>query len=89
MTAFVPYRIKKVSPNTNPAKASKPPLTRDERIAKNLKIPFSVDFIINCSTDEFNELNINLNEGQSNLCKDIRRRGKNKVNKILMIPEKY
>jgi len=79
VTAFTPYRIKKVSPTVNTEKTGKIPQTRDERIVKNLKIPYSVDFIINSSTEEFNELNINLNEEQRNLCRDIRRRGKNKI----------
>ena len=67
--------------------AKKPPESRDERIAKSLDIPFSVDLIINSSTEEFNELNINLNEEQINLCRDIRRRGKNKVMQKKMILE--
>ena len=77
MTALVPYRIKKVSGMIETAQKTHE--SRDERIAKSLNIPFSVDFIINSSTDKFNEININLNEEQRNACRDIRRRGKNKV----------
>ena len=79
VTAFVPYRIKRVSPVQSGHPAIRSPQTRDERMVKNMKIPFSVDFIINSSTEQFNEFNINLNEEQRNLCRDIRRRGKNKV----------
>jgi len=79
VTAFVPYRIKRVSPVRGVHSAIRSPQTRDERMVKNMKIPFSVDFIINSSTEQFNEFNINLNEEQRNLCRDIRRRGKNKI----------
>jgi len=79
VTAFVPYRIKRVSPVQSGHPAIRSPQTRDERMVKNMKIPFSVDFIINSSTEQFNEFNINLNEEQRNLCRDIRRRGKNKI----------
>ncbi|KAK7939275.1 hypothetical protein WMY93_002601 [Mugilogobius chulae] len=56
-------------------------LTRDEQRAKNLKIPFTVDMIINLPVDDFNELmsKHQLNEAQLALVRDIRRRGKNKV----------
>uniref|UniRef100_A0A673AVA8 BZIP domain-containing protein n=1 Tax=Sphaeramia orbicularis TaxID=375764 RepID=A0A673AVA8_9TELE len=56
-------------------------LTRDEQRAKALKIPFTVDMIINLPVDDFNELmsKHQLNEAQLALVRDIRRRGKNKV----------
>lgn len=56
-------------------------LTRDEQRAKALKIPFTVDMIINLPVDDFNELMTKhqLNEAQLALVRDIRRRGKNKV----------
>ncbi|XP_072300590.1 nuclear factor erythroid 2-related factor 2a [Eucyclogobius newberryi] len=56
-------------------------LTRDEQKAKTLKIPFTVDMIINLPVDDFNELmsKHQLNEPQLALVRDIRRRGKNKV----------
>lgn len=56
-------------------------LTRDEQRAKSLKIPFTVDMIINLPVDDFNELmsKHQLNEAQLALVRDIRRRGKNKV----------
>ena len=43
-----------------------------------------VDYIINCSMDKFTELLAfeGLSEEQVTYCKDIRRRGKNKVRRI-------
>ena len=79
MTAFDPYRLKKVSIETKEAIAYNPTLSRDEQSVRDLKIGCSVDFIINSSTDQFNDLLIKTNEDQRNLCKDIRKRGKNKV----------
>ena len=78
VTALVPYRIKKIGHQEEPSATR---LTSDERLAKKLNIPFRVNYIINCSMEEFSELlnNRGLNRGQSNLCRDIRRRGKNKV----------
>ncbi|XP_077584766.1 nuclear factor erythroid 2-related factor 2a [Stigmatopora nigra] len=56
-------------------------LSRDQQRAKALKIPFSVDMIINLPVDDYNELisKNELNESQLALVRDIRRRGKNKV----------
>ncbi|XP_057708159.1 nuclear factor erythroid 2-related factor 2a isoform X1 [Corythoichthys intestinalis] len=56
-------------------------LSRDEQRAKALKIPFSIDMIINLPVDDYNELisKNQLNETQLALVRDIRRRGKNKV----------
>lgn len=56
-------------------------LSRDEAKAKSLKIPFTVDMIINLPVDDFNEMmsKHQLNEAQLALVRDIRRRGKNKV----------
>ncbi|KAM9342697.1 nuclear factor erythroid 2-related factor 2a [Pholidichthys leucotaenia] len=56
-------------------------LSRDEQRAKSLKIPFTVDVIINLPVDDFNEImsKHQLNEAQLALVRDIRRRGKNKV----------
>ncbi|XP_061579465.1 nuclear factor erythroid 2-related factor 2a [Cololabis saira] len=56
-------------------------LSRDELRARSLKIPFTVDMIINLPVDDFNELmsKHQLNEPQLALVRDIRRRGKNKV----------
>lgn len=56
-------------------------LSRDEQRAKALKIPLSVDTIINLPVDDFNEVmsKHQLNEAQLALVRDIRRRGKNKV----------
>ncbi|XP_068602203.1 nuclear factor erythroid 2-related factor 2a [Brachionichthys hirsutus] len=56
-------------------------LSRDEQRAKALKIPFTVNTIINQPVDDFNELmsKHRLNDAQLALVRDIRRRGKNKV----------
>ncbi|XP_043080508.1 transcription factor NF-E2 45 kDa subunit [Puntigrus tetrazona] len=57
------------------------PLSRDERRAVALKIPFSLDKIVNLPVDDFNELltQFTLSDAQLALVRDIRRRGKNKV----------
>ncbi|KAE8293488.1 Nuclear factor erythroid 2-related factor 2 [Larimichthys crocea] len=57
------------------------PLSRDERRAMALKIPFPMDKIINLPVDDFNELltHYTLTDSQLALVRDIRRRGKNKV----------
>uniref|UniRef100_UPI0037E75567 transcription factor NF-E2 45 kDa subunit n=1 Tax=Semicossyphus pulcher TaxID=241346 RepID=UPI0037E75567 len=56
-------------------------LSRDERRAMALKIPFPMDKIINLPVDDFNELltQYTLTDTQLALVRDIRRRGKNKV----------
>ncbi|XP_042263983.1 transcription factor NF-E2 45 kDa subunit [Thunnus maccoyii] len=61
--------------------SSPAPLSRDERRAVALKIPFPMDKIINLPVDDFNELltQYSLTETQLALVRDIRRRGKNKV----------
>ncbi|XP_078544468.1 transcription factor NF-E2 45 kDa subunit [Lissotriton helveticus] len=55
--------------------------SRDERRAITMKIPFSIQKIINLPVDDFNELlsKYQLNDAQLALIRDIRRRGKNKV----------
>lgn len=57
------------------------PLSRDERRAMALKIPFPLDKIVNLPVDDFNELltQYTLSDAQLALVRDIRRRGKNKV----------
>lgn len=57
------------------------PLSRDERRAMSLKIPFPMEKIINLPVDDFNELltEYTLTDSQLALVRDIRRRGKNKV----------
>ena len=57
------------------------PVSRDERRAMALKIPFPMDKIINLPVDDFNELltQYTLTDTQLALVRDIRRRGKNKV----------
>lgn len=54
---------------------------RDEKKALQLKIPISMEDIVNLPMDEFNERlsRHELNEVQLSLIRDIRRRGKNKV----------
>ncbi|CAG6021466.1 unnamed protein product [Menidia menidia] len=56
-------------------------LSRDERRAMALKIPFPMEKIINLPVDDFNELltQHTLTDTQLALVRDIRRRGKNKV----------
>jgi hypothetical protein len=55
--------------------------SRDEKRAKMLKIPLTMDEIIESSVDHFTELlsEHDLNETQLQLVRDIRRRGKNKL----------
>lgn len=68
--------------NKQPGSSSTPaPLSRDERRAVALKIPFPMDKIINLPVDDFNELltQYTLTDSQLALVRDIRRRGKNKV----------
>lgn len=56
-------------------------LSRDERRAMALKIPFPLEKIVNLPVDDFNELltHYSLTDNQLALVRDIRRRGKNKV----------
>ncbi|XP_028849022.1 transcription factor NF-E2 45 kDa subunit [Denticeps clupeoides] len=56
-------------------------LSRDERRALALKIPFPLEKIVNLPVDDFNELltQCSLSDAQLALVRDIRRRGKNKV----------
>ncbi|XP_078460747.1 nuclear factor erythroid 2-related factor 2-like [Lampetra planeri] len=56
-------------------------MSRDERKAHSLKIPFSVADIVNLPVDDFVGLlsRHQLNDSQLALVRDIRRRGKNKV----------
>uniref|UniRef100_A0A3Q3BDH0 Nuclear factor, erythroid 2 n=2 Tax=Kryptolebias marmoratus TaxID=37003 RepID=A0A3Q3BDH0_KRYMA len=61
--------------------SARAPLSRDERRAMALKIPFPMEKIINLPVDDFNELltQYTLTDNQLALVRDIRRRGKNKV----------
>jgi len=56
-------------------------LGKDEKLAREAGISFDVKDIVNLPMDEFNDLlsKRELTEEQLNLCRDIRRRGKNKV----------
>ena len=55
--------------------------SRDEKKALEIGIPFPIHDIVNLPMDEFNDMlsRHELNEEQLNLCRDIRRRGKNKA----------
>lgn len=66
---------------TKPQGSVPAPMSRDERRAKALNIPFPMDQIINLPVDDFNELltQYTLTDTQLALVRDIRRRGKNKV----------
>lgn len=59
----------------------KGPQSRDQRRAEELKIPFTIEEIIESPVETFNEILMShkLNEAQLALVRDIRRRGKNKV----------
>jgi len=54
---------------------------RDEKMARKMSLPFSVYDIINSPVDTFSEMlgRPGLTAEQSQICRDIRRRGKNKV----------
>ena len=69
---------KKQSAEEKKARAA---MSRDEKRAKSLSVPFTVACIINSPVEEFNEMltKYKLNEAQLQLIRDIRRRGKNKV----------
>ncbi|KFW03478.1 Nuclear factor erythroid 2-related factor 3, partial [Fulmarus glacialis] len=56
-------------------------LSSDERRAKALRIPFSVDEVVSMPVDSFNTMlaKNHLTDTQVSLLRDIRRRGKNKV----------
>ena len=59
-------------------------LSRDERLVKEIRIPLTVEEIIVKPIEEFNDLltSKDITEEQINICRDIMRRGKNKVRKI-------
>jgi hypothetical protein len=61
--------------------------SRDERKARELNLPFAVGDIIDLPIDGFNELltHYTLTEAQLVLCRDIRRRGKNKVRPLKIV----
>lgn len=82
VTRLVPYRIKKIDGcegSGDSVKKYRP--TRDEKAVLAQNIPYTVDYIINCSMDHFNDIlnNKSLDNEQLNLVRDIRKRGKNKV----------
>ncbi|GFU78828.1 segmentation protein cap'n'collar [Trichonephila clavipes] len=64
-----------------PKHLSEETCNKDEKRAKELKLPISIYDIINLAIDEYNERlsKYELTEAQLTLIRDIRRRGKNKV----------
>ena len=66
---------------TNPSIVYQSRLSRDERMVVEMKIPLTVRNIIEKPMEEFNDLlsSRDITEEQINTCRDIRRRGKNKV----------
>ena len=56
-------------------------MSKDKRLVLKMKIPLTIEDIINTSMEVFNELvsRQDVTEEQMNICRDIRRRGKNKV----------
>ena len=88
VTRLVPYRIKKIpqeSPGEERRGLRKERQTKDEKMAKYHNLPYTVDHIINCNMEEFTDIlnNTELNNDQLNLCRDIRKRGKNKVKRFI------
>ena len=56
-------------------------MSRDEKLVQEMNIPCSVEEIISKPMEEFNDLSSrhSVSEEVINVCRDIRRRGKNKV----------
>ena len=56
-------------------------MSRDEKLVQEMNIPCSVEEIISKPMEEFNDLlsRHSVSEDVINVCRDIRRRGKNKV----------
>jgi len=56
-------------------------ISKDEKLAREAGITFPIKQIVGLPMDEFNDLlsRQDLTEEQTNICRDIRRRGKNKV----------
>ena len=56
-------------------------LSRDQKLVMEMNIPFTVEEIINKPMEEFNDIlsKNGVSEEIINVCRDIRRRGKNKV----------
>ena len=56
-------------------------MSKDKRMVSNMKIPLTIEDIIHTSMEVFNDLvcKQDVTEEQMNICRDIRRRGKNKV----------
>merc|ERR1719419_1234552 len=56
-------------------------ISRDDKLVMEMRAPFTVQDIIEKPMDQFNDLlaRVDITEEQINLCRDIRRRGKNKI----------
>merc|ERR1719419_1716828 len=56
-------------------------ISRDDKLVMEMRVPFTVQDIIEKPMDQFNDLlaRVDITEEQINLCRDIRRRGKNKI----------
>ncbi|XP_053408693.1 endoplasmic reticulum membrane sensor NFE2L1-like isoform X2 [Mercenaria mercenaria] len=67
--------------NNNREGKHKGPQSKDHKRIMELKVPFSVDQIVNSPVEEFNEMltRHKFSDQQLQLIRDIRRRGKNKV----------
>ncbi|XP_059142425.1 endoplasmic reticulum membrane sensor NFE2L1-like isoform X2 [Physella acuta] len=78
LPGHVPREVKKYLPKEPLRKG---PQSRDQRRAEELKVPFSIEEIIESPVEQFNEMMLShkLDESQLTLIRDIRRRGKNKV----------
>ncbi|CAH1775653.1 unnamed protein product [Owenia fusiformis] len=78
-----PVVVERKAPKKKPPKIKEEPLfsSRDEKKAKQMKIPLTMDQIIHSHVDEFNDLlqKHPLKDNQLQLIRDIRRRGKNKI----------
>lgn len=74
-----PREFKKYSITDKPKQ--KGPHCRDKKRLEDLKVPLSMDQIVESPVEEFNEIltHHKLSESQLQLIRDIRRRGKNKV----------
>lgn len=56
-------------------------MSRDEKLVLEMQIPFTVEEIIHKPMEEFNDIlsKHSVSEDIINICRDIRRRGKNKI----------
>ncbi|XP_040580480.1 uncharacterized protein [Lepeophtheirus salmonis] len=71
----------KNSSNSSFSSAFRSRYSKDEKRARDIGVPFSVEDIVSLPMDEYNDMIARhaLTDDQLSLCRDIRRRGKNKV----------